>query len=227
MKNARFLCFLLLLSGALVSTAQNDSTQTDSTKIEEEEESVLVIPPINEQLKVGIKFGTGICMLTGNELTNPRPAYSLSGGAYLRYRFKRHWFVQPEVNIAFKGGNFDNGTSQYSRIRMYYVDVPVLLMRGLNEKNTSNIFVGLQYSLLLNASLSLKNDPLPSSVAPSVKNNDLAAVIGTQFHTPFVGFQIAAKYGLIDINNGLLPDLNPTNTGKDIHHLVLEINLLF
>jgi hypothetical protein len=62
---------------------------------------------------------------------------------------------------------------------------------------------------------------------PSIKKDDLAAIIGTQFHTPFIGFQIAAKYGLIDINNGLLPNLNPPNTGKNIHHFVVEINLLF
>jgi Outer membrane protein beta-barrel domain len=227
MKNVRFLCFSLLLLGVLVCNAQTDSTQTDSTRIEEEEESVLVIPPINEQLKIGIKFGSGLCMLTGNELTNPRPSYSLSGGAYLRYRFKRHWFLQPEASFAFKGGNFDNGNLQYSRIRMYYVDVPVLLMRGLNEKNTSNVFIGLQYSRLLNATIYLKDEPLPESTAPKIKKDDLAAVLGAQFHTPFVGFQFALKYGLIDLNNGILPNLNPTNTGKDIHHLVLEINLLF
>lgn len=227
MKNVRFLSFILLLSGALVSTAQTDSTKTDNTPIEEEEESVLVIPPINEKLKVGIKFGSGLCMLTGNELTNPRPSYSLSGGAYLRYRFKKHWFIQPEATIAFKGGNFDNGNLQYSRLRMYYVDIPVLLMRGLNDQNTSNVFVGLQYSRLLNASIYLKDGLIPEATAPIIKKDDVAAVLGTQFHTPFVGFQFAVKYGLFDINNGILPNLNPINTGKDIHHLVLEINLLF
>ncbi|MES2779607.1 MAG: outer membrane beta-barrel protein [Bacteroidota bacterium] len=225
MKNARFLCFILLLSGALFSQAQTDSTETDSA--EDNSEAVLVIPPINEQLKVGIKFGSGVCTLLGNELANPRPSYMLSGGAYLRYRFKRHWFIQPEACITYKGSNFNNGTAQYQSVRMYYIDVPVLLMLGLNDENTSNVFVGLQYSRLLNASLYLKDAPLPESTAPAIKKDDLAAVLGTQFHTPFVGFQIAVKYGLIDINNGLLPNLNPPNTGKDIHHFTIEINFLF
>ncbi|MES2558588.1 MAG: outer membrane beta-barrel protein [Bacteroidota bacterium] len=224
MKNVRFLCFMLLLSGAFMSTAQTDTTQTEE---EDNSEATLVIPPINEQLKVGIKFGTGVSTLVGNELKNPVPAYMLTGGAYLRYRFKPHWFIQPEVNISFKGSNFDNGVLQYESLRMYYVDVPVLLMRGLNKQNTSNVFAGLQYSRVLNTYLYLTDEQIPVSPSPAIKQHDLAAVLGTQFHTPFVGFQIAAKYGLFDINNGLLPNLDPPNTGKDIHHFVVEINLLF
>jgi hypothetical protein len=224
MEHARFVCLMLLLSATICSSAQTDSTQADE---EDNSEPTLVIPPINEQLKAGIKFGTGVSTLLGNELSNPRPSYMISGGAYLRYRFKKHWFVQPEANIAFKGSNFNNGTLQYESLRMYYVDVPVLLMRGLNEQNTSNVFAGLQYSRVLNASIYLKDEPLPESSSPAIKNDDLAAVAGAQFHTPFVGFQIAVKYGLIDINNGILPNLNPPNTGKDIHHFVVEFNLLF
>ena len=223
MKNPHFLCFLILFSIALYSNAQTDSTQTE----EDNSEPTLVIPPINEDVKVGIKFGSGVSTLLGKELANPVPSYMLTGGAYFRFKLKPHWFIQPEANITFKGSNFDNGTLQYQRMRMYYIDVPLLLMRGLNIQNTTNVFVGLQYSRLLNVSLYLKDEPVPENTAPSIKKDDLAATIGTQFQTPFIGFQIAAKYGLIDINNGLLPNLNPPNTGKNIHHFVVEINLLF
>ena len=224
MKKVGVLYFLFVLFGVVYAHAQTDSTQTEE---EDNSEPTLVIPPINEQLKIGIKLGSGVCTLLGNELSNPRPSYMLTGGTYFRYKFKPHWFVQPEANITFKGSNFNNGTLQYQSLRMYYIDVPVLLMRGLNEHNTSIVFVGLQYSRLLNAALYLKDSPVPESNSPGIKKDDLAAVMGAQFHTPFVGFQIAAKYGLIDLNNGLLPNLNPPNTGKDIHHFVVEINLLF
>jgi hypothetical protein len=52
-------------------------------------------------------------------------------------------------------------------------------------------------------------------------------VAGTQFYGGFVGFQIVAKYGLLNINNGLISGLNPLFKNKDIHNFVLEINLLF
>ncbi len=52
-------------------------------------------------------------------------------------------------------------------------------------------------------------------------------VLGAQFHTPFVGFQVVAKYGFMNINNGLLPNIKPANTGKDIHQFIIELNLLF
>ena len=205
--------------------AQTEESGIDS--LTNDNEGVLVIPPLNEQLKVGIKFGTGATMMLGEELQNPRLSYMISGGAYLRYRFAKHLSLQPELNISFRGSNFANGNNQYSKIVMYYIDLPVLFMYGFNEKNTSNLLAGFQYCRLLNSSLYLTNEPTPVSSAPKFKNNDLMAVLGAQFHTPFIGFQLAAKYGLIDLNNGLLPNLNPTNTGKDIHQFVVELNVLF
>lgn len=214
-------CILLLFAIPLYA-------QTDSTSLEDDdEEAVLLIPPINEQLKLGVKLGSGVCILLGNELANPRPTYMLSGGAYLRYRFSQRWSLQPEAGVSLRGSNFSNGNGQYESIRMYNIDVPVLLLFGLNEKNRSNLLAGLQYSRILNASLYLKGSTIPENTSPALKKNDLMGVVGAQFHTPFVGFQLVAKYGFININDGLLPGLSPPNTGKDIHHFVVEINMLF
>jgi hypothetical protein len=216
-----FCCFLLVFSLQL-------HAQTDTTSVEDaDDEPTLVIPPLNEKLKLGVKLGSGLSMMVGNELTNPRPTYMLTGGAYLRYRFSTHWSLQPEASISMRGSNFNNGTGQYTTIKMYTIDVPVLLLWGLNENNTANILAGLQYSRMLNSSIYLKGAQVPEDQAPRLKKNDLLGVLGAQFHTPFVGFQVAAKYGLIDINDGILPNLNPPNTGKDIHHLLLEVTLFF
>lgn len=217
------LFILLLLSFSL--SAQTDTTVTGEG--EDDEEPSLVIPALNEQLKLGVKLGGGMCMMTGNELQNPRPTYMLSGGAYIRYRFSKHWSLQPEAGISLRGSNFANGTGEYESIKMYNIDIPLLLLWGLDEKNTKNILAGVQYSRILNSSLYLKDEYIPQNTAPKLNKNDLLGVVGAQFHTPFVGFQIVAKYGFIDINDGLLPDLKPANTGKDIHNVVLEFNLFF
>lgn len=204
--------------------AQTDSTETDSL---EDEELVLVIPPINEQLKAGVKMGTGMGIMIGGELQNPKPKYMISGGAYLHYRFSKHWSLQPEVNVAFKGSNFDNGPDEYGSISMYTLDVPLLLMYGFNEKNTVNVFVGGQYSYTLNRSMYLKSAQVPVTPTPSMRKDDWFGIVGGQFHRPFLGFQIALKYGFCNLNTGLSPNLNPPNTGKDIHQMVLELNILF
>lgn len=222
MKHLLMILFCLSLSGF-------GYAQTDSSTVNEDDntEPTMVIPPINEQLKAGVKLGGGLSVLLGDELKNPVPTYLMTGGAYIRWRFKPHWSLQPELNITFRGSNFNNGDLEYSEIVMYSLDVPVLLMYGWNENNTGNILVGAQYSRLLNSSLYLTNAVIPENTAPSLTKNDLMAVVGTQFHTPYVGFQIAAKYGLIDMNNGLLSNLNPPNTGKSIHPFLFEITLLF
>jgi hypothetical protein len=129
--------------------------------------------------------------------------------------------------VAFKGSNFKNADNQYAAITMYTLDVPVLLMFGLTPQNTANVFAGAQYSRILNKALFLKGSSVPESPSPAIHNDDVFAIVGTQFHTPFVGFQIAAKYGLRNLNSGTSWILNPTNTGKQIHQFVFEINLLF
>lgn len=223
MKNGLLLlCFVGLFGFA---NAQTDENEPDS--LAGEDDFVLVIPPINEQLKAGVKMGTGMGMMTGNELQNPRPKYMISGGAYLHYRFSKRWSLQPEANIAFKGSNFNNGPDEYATIVMYALDFPLLIMYGLTPKNTVNVFVGGQYSYTLSRWMYVKDAVVPSSPTPSMRNDDWFAVAGGQFHTPFVGFQVAFKYGLCNLNTGLSPNMNPPNTGKDIHQMVLELNLLF
>lgn len=222
--NLRFIFCILLLSN-MIASAQTDSSAIDTSL---SEEPVFVKPPLNEELKVGVKLGSGVSTLLGNELQNPTLRYMLSGGAYLRYRFNKHWSIQPEANITFRGSNFNNtAPGEYESIVMYCIDVPLLLMYGLNQKNTQNIVVGAQFSTILNSSIYLANALIAEPTSPSLNKNDLMLVLGSQFHTPFVGFQLVAKYGLININNGLLPNIKPPNSGKDIHQFVVEINFLF
>ena len=58
-----------------------------------------------------------------------------------------------------------------------------------------------------------------------------SVTIGALFDHPiyagFIGFQLVAKYGLLNINNGLISGLNPPLKNKDIHNFAFEVNFLF
>jgi hypothetical protein len=88
--------------------------------------------------------------------------------------------------------------------------------------------VGLQYSYLLNSSIYQTDANNAEPEAPGLKKHDLLAVLGGQFYTPFVGFQVLAKYGLVNINDGLLgAQTKPAFKGKDIHNFAIEFNIIF
>jgi hypothetical protein len=216
------LLFILISLTGLTARAQEpaDSLEDDVGKV--------YVPISNEKLKLGIKFGVGAAILVGTEADRPLPVMCFQGGLYLRYRFSTHWAIQPECNVSFRGGNFDNKDGEYGTIRTYFVDNPVLLTWGWDENNSKNVVGGLQYSWLVNSAIyKVNSNGLPEPEAPRVRNGDLAIVGGTQFHTPFIGFQIFLKYGLLNVNQGLLATLNPQDRGGTMHHLSCEINLIF
>lgn len=216
-----FLFFLLFPLAFTLQAQEADSTDTG------EGEEVRIIPPINEQMKLGIKLGGGGFMIGGEEANGPSPVFGLIGGAYFRYRFTEHWAFQPEITLSIKGGKFANKVDEYETIRAYFLDFPLLLTYGLNDKNKSNLLFGVQYGFMLNSSL-YKKDALASEAnSPSMNQHDIMLVAGGQFHTPFVGFQLAAKYGLLDANKGLLSYVGPVNQGKNLRHLAFEFCFIF
>lgn len=222
---SKFFIFIFFLSFSLACYAQEpDTTAIDN----DDDEGVLVKPDNSAPLKLGLKLGVGYASMLGGELQNPTGCFDLNGAAYLRYRFKPRWAYQTEAGVSFRGSNFSNGPSEYSTIKLYYLDVPVMLLYGLNKTATSNLILGVQYSYLLNSSIYTSNGAFPEPTAPGLKKNDVLAIIGAQFYTPFVGFQITAKYGLLNINNGLLgANTKPAYKGKDIHNFAIEIALIF
>jgi len=219
----KYFTYLLIM---LICFCENATAQEAEDSIANDEET-WVKPEINPEFKVGIKLGSGVSTMVGKESNTNKLYFNLMGGMYLKYRFKPHWFIQPEISVSRRGSNFDNGPAEYSRIQCYYLDFPLLFMRGINVNNSSVIAFGLQYSRLLNSSIYQYRDAYPQSSKPGLTKNDFMLVGGAQFHTPFVGFQFLCKYGLININDGLLPSLPPVSQGKSMHNLTIEFNFLF
>lgn len=199
--------------------------QTEVPEADEGEPIVMEKPELNPVLKPGVRLGIGASMMVGNETTTASPSLMMTGGAYVRYRFARHWMIQPEVAVTSKGGDFNNAPGEYGQIRCYFIDAPVLLMFGFNEYNTNNVVFGAGYSRLLSAAQFAVGGFV--SETPKLNQNDLMIMSGAQFHTPFFGIQIMLKYGLLNANQGLVPAMRPVNQGKNLNHLTFDINFLF
>jgi hypothetical protein len=220
----RYYIFLIMF----VLLAHTAFAQTGADTADDDEDiGTLAQPEINPDLKAGIKLGCGYSMLVGAETNTSRPYFSLIGGAYLKYKFKKHWFIQPETMVSRRGSNFKNSVDEYARIQLYYIDVPLLFGRGINKDNSTIVFSGIQYSRLINSAIFRENSVVPEGITPRVNKNDFLVAAGTQFHTPFVGFQLMFKYGLLNVNEGLVPSLPPANKGLNLNNLIFEFNLLF
>ena len=220
-----FLLIFTCLAGILLA----QDPIIDSTVTPEEDNEEIVKPPMNEDSKLGIKLGGGVTSLVGKEPNNPRPAMYLTGGVYGRFKMKPKstWLIQFEGDFSYKGSNFANNVGEYGSIKAYYIELPVMLLHGLDANNVNTLVGGLQYSRLLNAVIYKVNGNVPESGEFSINKNDLSLIGGAQFHTPFVGFQVLLKYGLLNANTGLAPALIPVNQGKSMHNLTFEVSLIF
>ncbi|TAE87289.1 MAG: hypothetical protein EAY81_04305 [Bacteroidetes bacterium] len=219
-KNLSILYFMLIWLGA---AGQTDSNET----MFDDEEPVWLKADMNEVHEYGIRLGTGFSTMLGGELDNPRLALGLNGSGYYRYRYSKRSALQCEVGISFRGSNFDNGSGEYSAIKTYYVDAPLFWVKAIDKTAKTHLILGAQYSRLLSSSIFIDSKQVEENQKPKFKKDDVLLLAGTQFYAGFVGFQLVAKYGLIDINNGLIDGLNPPFKNKDIHNFVLEINFLF
>ena len=222
----KFLSTILLICLSIVSYAQ----QADSTiNLADNDEVVIIKPDNSAPLKIGLKLGVGYSDFMGSEFAHSVGRIGVNGSAYIRYRFKTKWSFQTEVGASFRGSNFSNTSSEYSSIRMYYIDIPVMLAYAFDKTNNDLIIAGFQYSYLLNSTLYISDAALPEANSPSFKTSDIPLILGVQFNTPFVGFQILSKYGLANLNqNQQWPsNAKPANSFGTIHNFSIEFNLLF
>lgn len=225
----RYLCLFGL--ALLISMSLSTYAQTDSADIAMEEDDPGAFEwlkgDMNETHEYGIRLGTNTTTMLGGELKNPTTTFGLNGSVYYRYKFKPKDAVQIDLGFSMRGSNFNNNIGEYEAIRVYYLDAPIMWVHALNQKATTHAVIGLQYSQLLNSSIYIKPQALPESDKPKFKTYDVMALAGAQFYSGFIGFQLIAKYGLVNINDGLIPNLNPAFKNKDIHNFAFEINFLF
>jgi len=221
----KILSAIFLVGFSIVCYAQ----QTDSTNASENEEITFFKPDNSAPLKLGLKLGVGYSSFSGTEVERASGRIGIDGSAYLRYRFKTKFTIQTEIGASFRGSNFNNDPTQYSSIRMYYLDVPVMFGYAFDKTNNDIVIIGAQYSYLINSSFYISSSALPEGTSPTFNKTDLMAILGVQFNTPFVGFQILGKFGMVNLNQDQPWPSNakPINSGGTIHNYSIEFNLLF
>ncbi len=221
------LFFIALIFIANFAVAQVDSTNLDDDNGDDDESVEWLKGDMNEDQEFGLRLGTNTTTMLGGELDNPRPMFGLNGAVYFRKKTSPKNAYQIDLGVSIRGSNFNNPIGQYHKLVTYYLDLPLTWVRSINQNNTNHLITGLQFSQLLNSSIYINSDALAETEQPKLLPMDVLAVLGTQFYGGFVGFQIVAKYGLVNINNGLVSGLNPAFKNKDIHNFALELNLLF
>jgi hypothetical protein len=105
--------------------------------------------------------------------------------------------------------------------------MPLLFFINLSKDENHKVLIGPQFSYLLSSSIYNGPSFIIYDSIPSIKKIDLLACVGYHFRFGHVSFQTMLKYGFINVNDGLLLGIKPTNTGKSMNNFILELNLLF
>lgn len=179
--------------------------------------------------KLGIKTSINISSLLGTEFENPRPKFGYSAGVYFQTpKLKKNWSLHTEALGSFRGSNFSNGDTGYSRIALFYVDVAALPQYTFQEGKKSISF-GPYLSYLGLSSLYIGEKKKAELNNLDIDPLDAGFVTYFTIHGPLASFQVGGKLGLKDVNNGINFDTYYPRTGKNgiIRNLSLEIGVLF
>lgn len=225
MNRIKFIALFTLMMFANLLQAQVEEA-IDSTLEDDESRPVKVLP--DDKYKFGIKLGCQLSTLIGEENSTNTSNFGLNGGVYMRRKFKsQKWGYQLELNGSFRGSNFEPKDKEYSAIRLFYLDMPLLVFVNLTKDENHKLLFGPQVSYLLSSSIYNGSSLVRYDSIPSLKKLDLLACVGYHIRLGHVSFQTMLKYGFISTNDGLLPGIKPTNTGKSMNNFMFELNFLF
>ncbi len=194
----------------------------------QDDEVILVKPEPDGKYKYGIKLGVQFSTLLGNENENNLTRFGINGGVYLRKKFKNEkWGYQVELNGSLRGSYFKGGPNDYSLIRLVYLDLPTLFFVNVSKNQNNKILFGPQFSYLLTSAIYKGEASVAYNSEPNLNKFDILACAGYQVRLGHVAIQSLFKYGLININNGLLPEVSPKSQGKNMNNFSFELNFIF
>jgi hypothetical protein len=162
--------------------------------------------------KVGVRAGTSTGWLHAPDLMNGKTQLGLQGAIYYRINLQDRLHLQAEFGAAYRGSRFTNGETGYSRMGLFYIDLPVYAMLSLDKKQNSNLLIGPVVSYLLRPALYLGNEVYPSFTNLPIKKMDYAIAVSYLISTEVVGIQISYKHGLSNISRSF--DLHTPADGQ-------------
>jgi len=177
--------------------------------------------------KLGIKTSFNLSSITGSALMNPKVKFGYTAGSYFISNTKKKTSVYAEIIGNFKGSNFNNGDTGYSKIALFYVDASLLPLFRL--QNDHAICIGPTVSYLGLSSLYVGEKKKSEIDKLNIKPWEYS--IALYYHVPksIVTFQFGTKVGLRNLNNNLslddiYPNINPNGT---IRNISVEIGMIF
>lgn len=225
----RFKIMLVLLFTIFVNSIASAQVEepVDSSLADDEEINVKALP--DEKYKFGIIIGCQFSTLAGTENTENTFRFGINGGVYMRKKFKSEkWGYQLALNGSIRGSSFNTvNEDDYSALRLVYLDLPSYLFFNLTKDENHKILIGPQFSYLLASSLYKSGSGLSYDKTPNINKFDVLACLGYHYRMGHVSIQTVCKYGFLNANNGLLPEAQPKNQGKNMNNLVFELNLVF
>lgn len=190
-----------------------------------------------DKYRVGLKAGPVVTTLRGTELTKASVNYGFTGGLYYRYKLKKGFHYQTEINSTIRGARFNgNGPNGYSKFTLLYLDATQLILKDLKKDDHTHCLVfGGQPSLLLQSWVYSPYFQLsPAARGVKLNGGDAFLVLGYQMNKKVMGIQSVVKLGLTNINRGLnMYDvlgnpLGPPTSGKgSIYNLSWETCIAF
>lgn len=199
-------------------------------------------PEATKRDKLGVRLGFGLNTLRSGDLQNTKVTRGYQGAFYYRVNLFKGFHLNSEFGASIRGARHDNGDLSYSQISLFYFDVNILGMIQLDPGFKHSIIAGVQGSRLMRSSLFIGPEPFPAFLQLPFKKYDLDAVVGYHFNTRYAGFQLALKYGLLNIagdfasynkqslNNNAVQfiDLKPgLRDVKNIKNLSIELSVYF
>lgn len=189
----------------------------------------------NPKSKFGLRLGLGASGIRGNNLIKPTPYVGYAAGFYHHGRIKNRSYFYYEASARFKGSNFntDPDSNTYSKITLFYAEMPVAYMYrlGQDEKKPFFLMAGGGGGLLVKSSMLFGPDPIPKHFNLPLKTGDLFAMTGFHKYFGSVGLQLTAKWGLLNINKNNwagFQDVKPNpDQGKPIKNWSMEFALIF
>lgn len=178
--------------------------------------------------RYGLKMGMGMSSMYGGKLLNPRPSIGVFAGFYFHSKLdkKSPWGFQSGLDLRMRGSNFGNGrpgdtaiNRSYTKISIMSMDVPLLINYRLTKQRdvkVKQLQLGVQVGYNFNSILYVGPNKTPLPTALNTYNSiqtwdklplkafDYQSSLGFQQRGESLGYSIALKFGLRNLNNNFL-----------------------
>ncbi len=178
--------------------------------------------------RYGLKMGAGMSSIYGGKLQNPRPSVGVLAGFYLHSKLEKMspWGFQTGLDLRMRGSNFANGrpgdtaiNRSYTKMSIMSLDVPLLINYRLSkarETKVQQLQFGVQLGYNFNSILYVgpNKTPLPTALNTynsiqtwdklPLKTFDYQASLGFQQRGESLGYSVALKFGLRNLNNNFI-----------------------